>query len=365
MRAAKYLVILFLLGNLAANTPLPVHADIPLAGRAQATDLWGDLIPGTDTTFAVYRQTFRYGMEPFLITDIRPDDRYADKEAYEMHTLTIYRAHDGQAFLQHQPVIFYVHGGGWTDGYAAWYAFVANSFTGEKGWVTVIIDYRLTSDQVFIADEYCPDRVICEQPANVVQRTKAAWYPDNIADVAKAYDWVVANIAHYGGDPNAIFVFGHSAGGHLASLLATHPAHALQRGSITGVVSMSGAYLLTEMQQTFWGSAISQTFEEGFEDTQALLDASPATYVTATMALPPFYLLYAEDDLLNLTQQSLVFYSKLEQYGLPVEISYLPGYGHVSEMEAIGSIDETPTQLIIAWIAKLLRKRTYVPLIIR
>ncbi|MBC7236402.1 MAG: alpha/beta hydrolase fold domain-containing protein [Chloroflexi bacterium] len=90
---------------------------------------------------------------------------------------------------------------------------MANSFTGEKGWVTVVIDYRLSSDQVFVADEHCPDRATCEQPANVSQRTKAAWYPDNIADVADAYDWVVANIALRGGDPNAIVVFGHSVGG--------------------------------------------------------------------------------------------------------------------------------------------------------
>ncbi len=329
---------------------------------------WGEPVIGITGTYTVYKKDFVYGTTPFLITDMRPDSEgktYSDKESYEIRALTIYRAHDGQALLDHQPVVFFVHGGGWTDGYRDWYSFVARPFTGEKGWVTVVIDYRLTSDQVFIADQYCPDRDTCGQPGNEPYRTKAAWYPDNIDDVAAAFRWVMDHIEENGGDADAIVVFGHSAGGHLASLLATHPDHATTlRPAIQGVISMSGAYELTDLNHAFWSSVVTQTFRGGFDNTEALEQASPSTYVISGTTLPPFYLLYAEDELLNLTEQSILFKNQLEAQGQRVTISYLAGYGHYSEMEAIARIDETPTRLIVNWIEGLLRKPLYFPLII-
>ena len=205
-------------------------------------------VVGVTTTYGIYKEDFVYGTSPFAITDMRPDDKYANKEEYEIRSLTVYRAYDGHALLEHQPVLFFVHGGAWVDGYKEWYEFVANSFTGEKGWVTVVIDYRLTSEEVFLADQYCPDRNTCGLPGNEPYRMKAAWYPDNIGDVAKAFQWVVDHIEENGGDASEIVVFGHSAGGHLASLLATHTDYETAlRPAIIGLVSMSGAYDLNSL----------------------------------------------------------------------------------------------------------------------
>jgi acetyl esterase/lipase len=45
-------------------------------------------------------------------------------------------------------------------------------------------------------------------------------HPAQVEDVAAAFAWVVRNISQYGGDPSRIYLSGHSAGAHLAALLA-------------------------------------------------------------------------------------------------------------------------------------------------
>lgn len=348
-----------------------VPLDSTPAPQAASRD-WGELVVSENvtTTYAIYAQNFVYGATPFLITDLRTDPdhpgKYSDKESYETRSLTVYRARDGQTWLDNQPVVFFVHGGAWIDEYANWYDFVAQSFTGDKGWVTVVIDYRLTSEEVFIADEYCPDRVTCDLPENVPLRTKAAWYPDNIEDVANAFQWVVNNISDNGGNADEIFIFGHSAGGHLASLLTTHPNYAALRPAIKGVISMSGAYSVKELSMITFGSAIDQTWHGGHINNDAELDeASPTTYVVPGIRLPPFYLLHAQTELPSLYEESIAFKNKLISLGLAVDYDYLLGYDHVTEMQAIEDINATPTALIINFIETLLPHKVYLPLIIK
>ena len=354
-----------------AWTPLALSASVPeLQAPSHHTQRslqdWGQPVTGITTTYTIYKQDFAYGDAPFLTTDMRPEDKYLDKESYDVHALTVYRAHDGQALLERQPVVFFVHGGAWIDGYRDWYEFVAHSFTGEMGWVTVVIDYRLTSDEVFVADQYCPDRDTCGRLENEPYRTKAAWYPDNIEDVAAAFRWAVEYIGENGGDASQIVVFGHSAGGHLATLLATHPDYETEiRPAIRGVVTMSGAYELNSLNKVFWHDAVTQTFQGGFGNSDLLEQASPAGYVVSGTALPAFYILYAEDDLLNLTEQNVMFKNQLETLGFDVTASYLAGYSHVTEMEAIGDVSETPTQLIVNWIQGFLQAKLYLPLLVR
>jgi acetyl esterase/lipase len=325
-------------------------------------------VEGLTATYAIAKRDCLYGTDtPSLtrITDMRHGALFEDKEDYEMRALTVYRAYDGGTPLSNQPVIFYVHGGGWTDNYRSQFQFLARSLTGEMGWVTVIIDYRLTSDQVFLADEYCPDRETCA--TNEISRTKAAWYPDNLHDVAAALEWTVENAADHGGNPDQIFAFGHSAGAHLMSLVATHSDYAATlRPSMKGVISMSGGYWLNELNKAFWTLNVNQTFKGGFGDAANLDEASPATYVVSDTILPPFQILYAETELPSLTNQSIGFVNLLKSHDLPVTYERLEGYDHVSEMTATEYITETPTALIVDFITDNLRTyHGYLPLIRR
>lgn len=71
-----------------------------------------------------------------------------------------------------------------------------------------------------------------------------AQLPAFLEDSAAAVAWVLKNIARYGGDPQKVFVAGHSAGAYLASMIATDPkwlsAHKLSNQSLAGMISISG-----------------------------------------------------------------------------------------------------------------------------
>ncbi len=101
--------------------------------------------------------------------------------------------------IEAAPVLFFVHGGTWTYGDRSDYTAVGAYLADQEGYVTVVISYSLS-------DSLHPE----------------VSHPDHILDVAQAFKWTVDNIADYGGDPSRIVVIGHSAGAHLATLLATN-----------------------------------------------------------------------------------------------------------------------------------------------
>jgi acetyl esterase/lipase len=316
----------------------------------------GGTEPGSDQGILTsgphtYDGSFFDPLGPFHITDLRSKmvatdtdsvDLYAEMVDYETRNLTVYYPPGASQ----RPVVFFIHGGAWVDGYMEWYDFVANSFTAEAGYVTVVINYRLTSDEVF-PTEICPTK---EGPAPDPS-LKAAYYPDNIRDCADALQWTVDHVAEYGGDPEQIFVFGHSAGGHLASLLVTHPDFAPLRPHVRGVITMSGAYTLSELNTLVFGEALELTFRTD-TDASVLAEASPTTYVTPDLELPPFLVLYAEGELPSLTSQALAFVTRLTETGHEVESQYLAGYDHTSEMTAIAFSYEAPTARILRFIAE-------------
>jgi len=63
-------------------------------------------------------------------------------------------------------------------------------------------------------------------------------------DAKKAVVWAHENAARFGADPDRLYLCGHSAGGNIATLLATGPwiASLLEAGTVKGVIGMSGVY---------------------------------------------------------------------------------------------------------------------------
>lgn len=91
-----------------------------------------------------------------------------------------------------KPVNVFIYGGNWNSGKKEKYKFFGKGMA-RHGVVTVIVDYRLS---------------------------QVTTYNGMATDISEAIKWVNQNITLYGGDSNKIFVSGHSAGGHLAALLA-------------------------------------------------------------------------------------------------------------------------------------------------
>ncbi len=308
-----------------------------------------------------------YG-DAFLVTELRtfltddpsetpPDcdnddvDLYENMVSYNVRNMDIYYPKGGASSRK---VVFFVHGGGWEGGYKEWYSFVPTVFTGEKGWVTVVVNYRLVSDETFKA-ETCPTRESCEGenapdpwgkagiPPQYTENSKASWYPDNLDDVADAFAWVLSHIGEspYFGNPDELFLLGHSAGAHLVSLLAVHPDYAHLRPMMRGVVSMSGLYQLDHLNPASYADMLDQLFKGcGHKGelpcSKTVLDeASPLFYIESGVTPPPFLVIYSEVELPDMTAQAVVFEDALSDGGHDVTGVYLSGFTHVTEMMAV------------------------------
>ena len=119
------------------------------------------------------------------------------------------------AKAKNMPVLLFVHGGNWNSGTKKLYGFFGRNFA-KKDVVTVIPSYTLSPD------------------ANYDQMTQ---------EIADAIKWVKGNSANYGGNPNKIFVTGHSAGGHLVALATMNPKYGVQKGTVSGIILNDAAGL--------------------------------------------------------------------------------------------------------------------------
>ncbi len=238
------------------------------------------------------------------------------------HTLDLYRP-SAAAW----PVIIFVHGGNWDSGdknYRAGGADVyANigRFYAARGIGVAVINYRL-------------------QPA-------VAW-PAQVDDVRAGVRWVRSNIGRYGGQPNRIFLMGHSAGAHLASLASlTSPDL-----PIRGVIAVSGAALDLADERTYQLGAdrafYHQRFRGGDTGMAWAQTASPAQF--ATPQAPPFLILYATGETRALQRQSQVLHEALDQAGAASTLLPIPGESHTRIVLALSHPDKAPAKVILDFV---------------
>lgn len=169
---------------------------------------------------------------------------------------------DSQDKSEKTPVIIFYHGGSWKDGEIEGYAFLGRALA-SRGYITVIADYRKVPDVLF---------------------------PGFVEDAASAFVWTEKNIARYGGDPNNIFIMGHSAGAHLAMLITLDPQYLVALGSdpsqIKGMIGLAGPYDFLPFTGEAAKAALGQW--PRLEETQ------PITYARGDA--PPLLLLTGLDD---------------------------------------------------------------------
>ncbi|XP_029388251.1 acylcarnitine hydrolase-like isoform X2 [Mus pahari] len=119
------------------------------------------------------------------------------------------------------PVMVWIHGGGLVAGMASMYD--GSVLAATENVVVVIIQYRLGVLGFFSTGD---------------EHARGNWgYLDQVA----ALRWVQQNIAHFGGNPDWVTIFGESAGGTSVSSLVVSP---MSQGLFRGAIMESGVALL-------------------------------------------------------------------------------------------------------------------------
>ncbi len=122
------------------------------------------------------------------------------------------------------PVMFWIHGGGYAAGSASEPRYT-NSVLPSMGVILVTINYRLNVFGFLASDDLAKE-----------SGGSAGNY--GLMDMVAALRWVHANIAHFGGDPNNVTIFGESAGSFAVSTLLAVPS---ARGLFQKAIGESGA----------------------------------------------------------------------------------------------------------------------------
>lgn len=236
----------------------------------------------------------------------------------EKQKLDVYHPKDAQR----RPVLFFLHGGSWRSGDRSQYFMLGNRFA-QEGYVVVIPSYRLSP--------------------------KHAW-PAHIEDAAAAFAWTTRHVGEYGGDPDRILVAGHSAGGHLAALLALDESWPARYGAnlkgVRGVAALSGVF---DVQ--FGGETPPAVFKGAPEEMRK---ASPVHFVRR--GAPPFVVQYCQWDYATLPQQAEAFHQALLAAGAGSALRYIQGESHISEMLYVARPDNA-LALLLAQLLKDLEPR--------
>ncbi len=192
-----------------------------------------------------------------------------------------------------RPLIVFFYGGSWQSGSRGNYLFVGAALA-SRGFVAVVPDYRTWPEATF---------------------------PGFVDDAAAAVRWARDHAAEFGGDPSRVFLMGHSAGAHIAMLLATDgrylAAQQMSKRDVSGVIGLAGPYDFLPLEDA--------TLEEIFPP--ALRAASqPINFVAGDE--PPMFLAAGQRDTTVDPGNTDRFAAKLRAAGDRVEVKHYPRIGH-------------------------------------
>ena len=239
--------------------------------------------------------------------EVRKDLAYGD---HVRHKLDVYQP-TGRTNV---PVVVYVHGGGYVSGARdlneAVYGNIPTYFS-SLGWLGINATYRLAPE--------------------------AKW-PAGAEDMRAVVAWVKRHAARYGGDPERIFLMGHSAGATHVATYAFDPRFQLPSGhGLAGVVLVSGRYRVHWDPDDPALGGIRQYFGN---DPTRYESRSVVTHVPNSNI--PALLVIAEYDQRNLVETTGELFVALcrRDDGRCPRFVQLAGHNHLSEVLHINTSDD-------------------------
>ncbi|WP_158815557.1 alpha/beta hydrolase [Methylocapsa sp. S129] len=199
------------------------------------------------------------------------------------------------------PVVVFFYGGGWDSGRKDDYSFVGKALA-SRGFVTIIPDYRLVP---------------------------AVRFPAFVEDGAQAVRWVHDHIAEFGGDPQRLYLLGHSAGAYNAMML-TLDAHFLAAAglgarAVRATAGLSGPY-------DFLPLDVDES-KAAFGQAKNLAATQPINFVRGSA--PPIFVATGADDSTVYPRNTTGLAARLRAAGDEVEEKTYPDMDHAGMVLAL------------------------------
>ncbi|MHC8301939.1 alpha/beta hydrolase [Pseudomonas sp. ZS1P83] len=199
--------------------------------------------------------------------------------------------------MENAPVVVFFYGGSWNSGSRSDYGFVGEALA-SRGIVAVLADYRL----------YPQVR-----------------YPLFLEDGAQAVAWTHEHIRQFSGNPQRLYLMGHSSGAYNVAMLALDPgllgAVGLSPHNLSGWIGLAGPYDFLPIKNPevrpvfFWPDSPPQS--------------QPINHVSR--GAPPALLIAASDDeLVNPARNTGGLALKLREAGVPVQDLYYSRTSHAT-----------------------------------
>jgi acetyl esterase/lipase len=202
------------------------------------------------------------------------------------------------------PVVVFFYGGSWNSGARGDYAFVGEALA-ARGVLTLVADYRLYPE---------------------------VRYPDFLRDSAAALAWGLQQAASLGGNPNRVFVMGHSAGAYNAAMLALDGRWLGDAGQhspreLAGFIGLAGPYDFLPMT--------NPDTQPVFFHPNYPLRSQPVEHVTRS-APPSFLAAAREDRLVDPERNTQGLAKRLQAVQVPVTVKVYDRVGHATLIGAFG-----------------------------
>lgn len=205
------------------------------------------------------------------------------------------------------PVMVFFYGGSWRDGDKRDYRFVGQALA-ERGVLVVMPDYRLYPDVKW---------------QGVLQ------------DSASATAWALRESRRLGGDPQRLFVAGHSAGAWNAAMLAFDARWLRQAGhypgELAGFAGLAGPYNFLPV--------VNPRVRPVFDWPETPADSQPLHHIGHTASHPAVLLVAPRfDGLVDPEVNSATLAAALRGVGTPVQFKQYAALGHITTVGALSRL---------------------------